>query len=161
MAEIEQRRIEKESVKYIVDCARKSLLQLLNMEFYVHDKGQPFYSGHPAWMPDEEPKPSPGDSWAVCQVPIRRKSSQIDLSAVDGIVETTSSKDITSSTSKTYEESLKSDEDVELRLVYETKKTVSRQSTEVSELPSESDVELPDHDGVYQAAGDSEVRLIL
>lgn len=71
MNEIQARHAEKQSFKYIVDCAHKALLQLLSVKFYVHDKKQQlFNSEYSIWTPDEELKSVQADSWAVVNVSI-------------------------------------------------------------------------------------------
>lgn len=73
MDEVYAKYMQKQSIKYTVHCAYHSLLQILSTEFFVHDKGHPFYTGHPFWAPDREPKPSPPDTWAGYNVPILPK----------------------------------------------------------------------------------------
>lgn len=71
MDEIYRRYLERQSIKFTVDCAHKALVQTLKTEFLVHDKGRPFYVNHPAWVPDRQPEPSAPDSWAARNVKIR------------------------------------------------------------------------------------------
>lgn len=153
MDEIKRRHIEKESIKYTVNCAHRALLQLLEMEFYVHDKGQPFYSGHPVWMPDEEPKPSPADSWAVAQVPISQKSLPALQEFAEEYDEKVSYDDASVSEAGSYEES--QEEDLNMRNVYDTKQS----GESMEELEEFDDLESLDEEEVCQGAGDSEVRL--
>lgn len=161
MDEIRAREIEKESIKYTVNCAHKALLQLLSIEFYVHDKGQPFYSGHPAWVADEEPTASPADSWAAANVPILRKplpSPAEQQKAEENPCEAEAGPEAFQT--KSYVDMVKLREDLELSVMYETKKTVSPQSTEDSELHTESDEDLEESyedGGTMKGAGDAEV----
>lgn len=61
--------IKKKTVLFMVRCAYQAMLQLLDLNFYVHDPGRNDFSSDPDWIPDELPAPSPPDTWAAFNVP--------------------------------------------------------------------------------------------
>ncbi|KAB0793673.1 hypothetical protein PPYR_13293 [Photinus pyralis] len=65
--------IEKQSVKLMVHCAHRALVQLVNFGCFNHDPGSPFYENHPAWSADSPPRPSPVDNWAAGTIPVLPK----------------------------------------------------------------------------------------
>lgn len=60
--------LQNQSIKFVAHCAHKALVKLLELEFYYHDQGRPYYFGHPDWMPDLPLEPSPSDSY--CAKPV-------------------------------------------------------------------------------------------
>ncbi|KAK9736446.1 hypothetical protein QE152_g12471 [Popillia japonica] len=54
--------IKKKTVLFMVRCAYQAMLQLLDLNFYVHDPGRNDFSSDPDWIPDELPAPSPPDT---------------------------------------------------------------------------------------------------
>lgn len=73
MDECYKKYMEKQCVKFTVHCAYRALVQLINLGLFHHDPGKPFYKGHPSWMEDKPPNPSPPDTWAAGKVAIRSK----------------------------------------------------------------------------------------
>ncbi|GLV34899.1 hypothetical protein CBL_09379 [Carabus blaptoides fortunei] len=63
--------IEKESIKYIVDCAYLSWKQIVDINFYVHDRLTDFYGNNSLWIPDEELEPCIADSWAKGNISVK------------------------------------------------------------------------------------------
>lgn len=62
--------IKKKTVSFLVRCAHKAILRIIDLQFYVHDYGNDDFSKAPAWTADEPPVPSPADTWAAYNVPI-------------------------------------------------------------------------------------------
>lgn len=62
--------IEKQRIKFVVYCAHMALQRIINLNFFMHDPGKPYYVGHPDWEPDPTPVPSAPDTWASAPVRI-------------------------------------------------------------------------------------------
>ncbi|XP_018322187.1 uncharacterized protein LOC108734910 isoform X2 [Agrilus planipennis] len=79
--EIYNKYIDNQSVKFVVHCACNALEKIVDLYFYHHDHGQPYYDNHPAWTPDVPPNSSTPDSWAPQYTPMGPKQdiSEIDL----------------------------------------------------------------------------------
>ncbi|KAF2903354.1 hypothetical protein ILUMI_02831 [Ignelater luminosus] len=74
MNECYKKYMEKQCIKFTVHCAYRALVQLVNLGLFHHDPGKPFYKGHPSWLEDKPPNPSPPDTWAPGKVAIKSKS---------------------------------------------------------------------------------------
>lgn len=68
-----QNYLEKQTVKFMAHCTVKAFAQLLNMAFFNHDLGKPYYYNHPCYTGDKAITPSPPDSWAAYTAPIKLK----------------------------------------------------------------------------------------
>ncbi|KAF5290509.1 hypothetical protein FQA39_LY03613 [Lamprigera yunnana] len=74
MEECYKNYIDKQSVKFMVHCGMKAIVQLVHMSSFNHDAGKPFFVGHPAYQPDQAAPPSAPDSWSARNVPIKEKT---------------------------------------------------------------------------------------
>lgn len=66
--------IEKESIKYVVDCAHLAWKQIVDLNFYVHDSVTDFYGKDSLWIPDKELEPCVSDSWAKGNISAKPRS---------------------------------------------------------------------------------------
>lgn len=74
---------ERQTIKFTVQCAYTALTEIINLYFYPHDGGSPYYDGHPVWTPNKPPEPSPPDSWAACKVRVspKKEDTEVELMA--------------------------------------------------------------------------------
>lgn len=76
--------LEKQSVKFLVNCTYKALIKLIDLNFYVHNPVWPYFKSHPDWSEDLPPEPSPPDTWAAYNVPFNRpKPETVDSLSTD------------------------------------------------------------------------------
>lgn len=62
--------INERSISFMVRCAYKAMLQIIDTEFYFHDSIKNDIASNPEWMADQAPLSSPPDTWAAYNVPI-------------------------------------------------------------------------------------------
>ncbi|GJQ71357.1 hypothetical protein Trydic_g11089 [Trypoxylus dichotomus] len=75
-----EREIWRRTISYMARCAYKAMLQIIDLQFYVHDHGKDDFVGDPEWIPDKEPEPSPPDTWAAYNVPVVVSEDTEDIS---------------------------------------------------------------------------------
>lgn len=74
--------LKRQTVRFVVDCAHEAITEIVNLNFYVHDEGSPYYVGHPSWIPNKLPEPSTPDGWATCKVSSSKKTAKESTVAV-------------------------------------------------------------------------------
>lgn len=62
---IYEKYIQKQTIRFVVDCAHEAFLKLIRMHFYQHST-----IPQDIWRADIPIPPSPPDSWAYNQVPV-------------------------------------------------------------------------------------------
>lgn len=72
-----QKYLEKQSVKFLVHCAYKALVKLIDLNFYVHNPVWSNFQNSPDWSADAPPEPSPPDTWAAYNVPFSTPQSEV------------------------------------------------------------------------------------
>lgn len=61
---------------YSVDAAKDLLLQIIELRFLAHDKGEELPENNTTWLEDEEPTPCVTDSWSQGSVPVQQCPSR-------------------------------------------------------------------------------------
>lgn len=72
MSEIDMIGSKQKLVEFVVDCAHSALVQFISLQFYHHNSPPDMTN---EWLEDEPDEPSPPDSWACRNLPIRYKST--------------------------------------------------------------------------------------